>query len=394
MGKTDAKRVVVALRLSTMAGQRILKGIFRFLTTRKTHWDIRLKRDSDEFGLVNVNRYPQWGIDGIIYGLAAHDEQLKPSIAAITRQKAPIVAVDVIGQPDMQSRGSAIAFVNSDVESISTAAAEFLIGQGAYRSYGYVPDIRNRPWSTLRYEAFRKALEHRGLECELYRQPPLSHDDFGRLGDWLEGLKKPAGIFVAFDDRALTVIEVCRQRGFKVPQDIAVLGVDDDEVVDEICEPSLSSVHPDHEKQGFLAAERLDALMRGCSSVPRQTYIPILKVSARDTTRNLSTAGALVQRALTYIHDNACLGIGPDDVALHARVSRRLLDMRFKTITGSTLNGAIRERQLEEVCRRLKQTTDNIDTIALDCGFCCPAYLKELFKKRFGATMRDWRARK
>ena len=198
---------------------------------------------------------------------------------------------------------------------------------------------------------------------------------------------------MAFDDRALTVIEVCRQRGFKVPQDIAVLGVDDDEVVDEICTPSLSSIHPDHEKQGFIAAERLYALMRGNRNVPRQTYVPILKVSERETTRNLNSAGVLVQRALAYIHDNACLGIGPDDVAMHTKASRRLLDMRFRTMTDTTLNAAIRDRQLAEVCRRLKETPDTIDAIALDCGFRCPIYLKELFRKRFGTTMRDYRAR-
>ena len=393
MAKADTKRVVVALRLSTQAGQRTLKGIFRFLTVRKIHWDIRLKRDSDEFVPVNVTRYPQWGIDGIIYGLGAHDERLEPSIAAIAGQTAPIVAVDAIDQPHLKSRTRNIAFVNSDVDSISTSAAEFLIGQGVYRSYGYVPDFRGRPWSVLRGEAFRKALAKRKLGCTFYTQPPLSHDDFAQLGDWLESLEKPAALFVAFDDRALTVIEVCRQRGFKVPQDIAVLGVDDDEVVDEICTPSLSSIHPDHEKQGFIAAERLYALMRGNRNVPRQTYVPILKVSERETTRNLNSAGVLVQRALAYIHDNACLGIGPDDVAMHTKASRRLLDMRFRTMTDTTLNAAIRDRQLAEVCRRLKETPDTIDAIALDCGFRCPIYLKELFRKRFGTTMRDYRAR-
>ena len=392
MAKTKAKRVVVALRLSTQAGQRTLRGIFRFLTMRKIHWDIRLKRDSDEFVPVNVTRYPQWGIDGIIYGLGAHNERLNPSIAAIVGQAAPIVAVDTIDQPHFHSRMHNIAFVNSDVDSISTSAAEFLIGQGVYRSYGYVPDFRGRPWSILRGEAFKKALSKRNLNCKFYTQPPLSHDDFSQLGDWLENLEKPAALFVAFDDRALTVVEACRQRGFKVPQDIAVLGVDDDELVDEMCAPSLSSVNPDHEKQGFIAAERLYDLMRGDKNVPRQTYVPILKVSERETTRNLNSAGALVQRALAYIHDNACLGISPDDVVMNARVSRRLLDMRFKEVTGTTLNTAIRDMQLKEVCRRLKRTNDTIDAITLDCGFRCPTYLKELFRKRFGTTMRDYRA--
>jgi len=371
----------------------MLKGIFRFLTVRKIHWDIRLKRDTDEFVPMNVARYSQWGIDGIIYGLGAHNERLNPSIATIAAQEAPIVAVDAFDQPHLKARKHNIAFVNSDVDSIGTSAAEFLIGQGAYRSYGYVPDFRGRPWSVLRGESFRKALAKRNIGCKFYTQPPLSHDDFTSLGDWLDSLEKPAALFVAMDDRALTVIEVCRQRGFKVPQDIAVLGVDDDEVVDEICTPSLSSIHPDNEKQGFIAAERLHDLMRGDKNVPRQTYVPILKVSERETTRNLNSAGVLVQRALAYIHGNACLGIGPDDVALHTRVSRRLLDMRFGEMTGTTLNAAIRNRQLEEVCRRLKRSTDTIDAIALACGFRCPTYLKELFRKRFGTTMRDYRVR-
>ena len=136
MAKADTQRVVVALRLSTQAGQRTLKGIFRFLTVRKIHWDIRLKRDSDEFGLVNVSRYPQWGIDGVIYGLGAHDEHLAPSIAAVAGQQAPIVAVDTVGEPNLKVRRNGVAFVNSDADSIGASAAEFLIGQGAYRSYG------------------------------------------------------------------------------------------------------------------------------------------------------------------------------------------------------------------------------------------------------------------
>ena len=92
-------RIVIALRLSTQAGQRTLQGIYRFLTETGTHWDVRIKRDSDEFGVENVARYPKWGIDGIIFGMCAPDDRLDGSIAEIASQKVPIVAVDVRDQP-------------------------------------------------------------------------------------------------------------------------------------------------------------------------------------------------------------------------------------------------------------------------------------------------------
>ena len=112
MTREKTKRVVVALRLSTKAGQRTLQGIYRFLTENRIHWDVRIKRDSDEFGLANVARYPNWGIDGIVFGMCTPDDRLDASVAEIAGQDVPIVAVDVRGQTPLESRRRGIAFVN------------------------------------------------------------------------------------------------------------------------------------------------------------------------------------------------------------------------------------------------------------------------------------------
>ena len=389
--KTSSKRVVIALRLSTQAGQRTLQGIYRFLTENRIHWDIRIKRDSDEFGLENVERYQRWGIDGIIFGMCAPDNRLDGSIASIAAQPAPIVAIDVRDQVALNNRRRNVSFINTDANSVGVEAARFFLRHGGYKSFGYVPDFRGRSWSTLRGEAFVTALEKAGFACPCYRHPPLDRENSEHFKGWIRSLRKPIALLVACDDQALTVIEMCRAVKLDIPHDVSILGVDDDALIDDSCDPTLSSVHPHHERQGFLAAARLNDLMSGKRNVPRHTEIPILTICARNSTRNASPAGLLVQNALAYIAQNFQYGIDPSAVARHFNVSRRLLDMRFIEIAGNSVNTAIREQQLSAVRTRLAHTKDPIGTIAELCGFSNTNYLMALFKKQFGMTMRDYR---
>jgi LacI family transcriptional regulator len=391
MKSKKAKRVVIALRLSTQAGQRTLQGIYRYLTENRIHWDVRIKRDSDEFGLANVARYPKWGIDGIIFGMCAPDDRLDTSIAEIAGQKAPIVAVDVRNERPLDERRKNIAFVNTDAVSVGKEAADFFMRHGGYQSFGYVPDFRGRIWGKLRGDAFVAELKSKGFECSCYVHPPLDKDNSEDFRRWLRLLRKPAALFVACDDQALTVVEACRNAKLRIPRDISVLGVDDDEIIDESCDPTLSSVRPNHERQGFIAAMRLRDMMAGETDVPRHTEIPIQNISARSSTRNESPAGVLVQGALAYIAKNFQYGLDPSAVAHHFKVSRRLLDLRFREITGTSVNAAIREQQLSDVCNRLKHSKIPIEKIAGLCGFANSSYLKTLFKSRFGMTMREWR---
>jgi len=391
MKSKKAKRVVIALRLSTQAGQRTLQGIYRYLTENRIHWDVRIKRDSDEFGLANVARYPKWGIDGIIFGMCAPDDRLDTSIAEIAGQKAPIVAVDVRNERPLDERRKNIAFVNTDALSVGKEAADFFMRHGGYQSFGYVPDFRGRIWGKLRGDAFVAELKSKGFECSCYVHPPLDKDNSEDFRRWLRSLRKPAALFVACDDQALTVVEACRNAKLRIPRDISVLGVDDDEIIDESCDPTLSSIRPNHERQGFIAAMRLRDMMAGETDVPRHTEIPIQNISARSSTRNESPAGVLVQGALAYIAKNFQYGLDPSAVAHHFNVSRRLLDLRFREIAGTSVNAAIREQQLSDVCNRLKRSKIPIEKIAGLCGFANSSYLKTLFKSRFGMTMREWR---
>jgi LacI family transcriptional regulator len=254
-----------------------------------------------------------------------------------------------------------------------------------------VPDFRGRIWSKLRGDAFVSELKSKGLDCACYAHPPLDRDNAKDFKKWIRGLRKPVALFVACDDQALTVIETCRAASLNVPRDVSVIGVDDDEIIDESCDPTLTSIRPNHERQGFIAAARLCDMMAGKSDVQRHSEIPILNISVRNSTRNESPAGILVQEALSYIAKNVRYGLDPSAVAHHFKVSRRLLDLRFREIADTSVNAAIREHQLADVCNRLKHSQTPIEKIAELCGFTNANYLKTLFKKRFGMTMRDFR---
>jgi len=386
------KRVAIALRLSTQAGQRTLQGIYRYLTENRIRWDVRIRCDSDEFKLEDVMALPDWNIDGIIFGIHAPSERMNASVNKIAGLKTPIVAVDVLGQyPALDKRSKDIAFVTTDRDSVGVEAAKFFLKHGMYKSFGYVPDSFGRGWSTLRREAFVSELGRADMECLCYEHPVQDKDNSKDLGRWLRSLRKPAAVLAACDVQALSVLEACRAGNLRVPRDISVLGVDDDELIDESCDPTLSSVRPNHERHGFIAAARLYEMMSGEKEVQRNTEIPILGISARESTRSESPAAILVQNALSYIARNVRYGLDPAAVAHHLKVSRSLLDIRFREIEKTSVAVAIREQQLAIVRERLSSTKDPIDRVAELCGFSNANYLKTLFKRRFGCTMREWR---
>jgi len=197
----------------------------------------------------------------------------------------------------------------------------------------------------------------------------------------------------ANDDTAARLLLFAEDIKLKVPKALAVLGSDNDELVCENARPTLSSVPPDFEEEGYRAAVLLDALMRRPETVPPDSvFVPVRPTVVRESTATVSQAGHLVHRAQQFIEKNACRGVGVDDVARHVGVSRRLLYLRFREISGTTPFDAIRARRLEAVRRRLVTTHEPISEIAVSCGFENETHLMHLFKRRYGITMRAFRS--
>jgi LacI family transcriptional regulator len=235
-------------------------------------------------------------------------------------------------------------------------------------------------WSQARFESFKQLLNDKGIWCEEL----FSATDVSKL-------KRPAAVLAANDDRAFELLKVLAAKRIAVPRGVAVLGVDNDELICENAHPRLSSVQPDFEEEGRLAAEALDVLMHGKKLAERTLLVGVKRIVQRESTAELSHAGQLVQKAVAYINRHALEGIVVNDVVRHLKCSRRLADLRFRELQGCTILDAITERRLDEVKHRLARTRDKMDAIASACGYRNPTYLKNLFKKQFGMSMSEWR---
>ena len=221
-----------------------------------------------------------------------------------------------------------------------------------------------------------------------------------RLRAWLRSLPRPCGIFAANDYVGEEIVNICEQLGLSVPDDIAVLGVDNDELLCETSDPPISSVAIDHEKLGELAAEALRRLLSGrrrakaadLTGVPFTLLAPVRGVVERQSARPVAPAAALAERAASFIRHNATKGITAADVVAHLRVSRTLANLRYRQIYGESILGAILRVRLDAAKRKLAETSLSIGQVAAACGFGSESRAKHLFKERFGVSMREWRA--
>ena len=203
---------------------------------------------------------------------------------------------------------------------------------------------------------------------------------------------RPAAICAANDFTAREVANAALGEGLRIPDDIAVLGIDDDPKFCLSASPAISSVVQDFESCGFQAAEALQRLMDGDATGQSLLHYGARGVSIRKSTLSDSPHAALVQKALEVIDaDDPRFGV--DEVARRLGVSRSLLDLRFREIERKSAHAVIRERRLEYASRLLAETKRSIEKITADCGFTNRTHLKKLFKTAFGCSMREWRRR-
>jgi len=199
-------------------------------------------------------------------------------------------------------------------------------------------------------------------------------------------------VMAASDDIASRALVLCHKLKIAVPRQIVIIGHDNDALICDNCRPRLSSVQIGHEEEGFAAAQMLNRMMRRPDRPIRDVLIAPKGVLVRETTRPVSPAARMIDRALVYIRENAAAGIGVDDVARHLNVSRRLLYLRFGELLGKTVLDVIAERRIELLKARLTSSKEPIAAVSLACGFKTANHAKRAFRAATGLTMRAWRA--
>lgn len=384
--KKNPHKVLVALWMNGMPGRTHLTGVFRY--ANKRGWNIHILQNTSELTPEIVRGAESDMTDGFIIGIRPDNKSV---VRMIGQSRVPVVSIDI---PEYCHRPNSV-LVRNDDKAIGALGAQHFLSLGNFNSFGFVPDLRNRVWSNDRLTGFSEQLAKYRRVTDVFASP-LQDSDADRAADrtalvqWLKNLPKPASVMVAWDTRAMDVMNACRSAHLKIPEQIAILGVDDDELLCENASPPLSSIKPDFNDVGFRAAEALEALM---NRRPSQSVIfcdPI-GVTERESTKSISPAVHLVNRALAFIKANACKGARTSDVVEHLGVSRRLADLRFHEIQGRSIGAALEERRLSEVKRLLSSTSRSVRQIAITCGYANPNRLSHVFTQRYGISMRDWR---
>ena len=384
---SSTKRIAVAFRLSGEPGRRKFGGFLRYVNEHQLDWQLQLIRIREDFTRELVASFPERQIDGIVYSLPSE----KDVATELAKLEIPTIALEDYDGSMLNGRMRNLVSILGDTEDVGRLAARNLMTQGLFKSYGFVADLQGSVWGKLRGAAFMDEIKRNGLPVHRYTTRGKGYD-LPNLANWISRLQKPAGVFAAFDDRAIQIIEACREAKAAIPGDVAILGVDNDEMLCTNTTPTLSSVQPDHDAMGYLAAERLEAMMDGERLArPESHLIGVKEIVVRESTCAISTAGRLVQRALAYIRTHATEAIKPRDVAAYLKVSRSLADLRFRELQNESIGDAIRRYRLEEVRRRLVSSNDKIENIADQCHFSKLCRLNDAFKAEYGVALKDYR---
>jgi len=374
-------RVLVMLQPASpkVRGEK-LQGILKYARLHGP-WDVQVMEDrtfTSELGA-----FKNWRPDGII------TRSSPEALDALVSRSRKIPAVFIDSDPQTTRRRM---LVHHDLQKDGEAVADFYLMQGLVH-FAFAGSVQPAYWSSARADAFIDRLKQNGHACAVYA--PQNAKDWGleqrHMRDWLKALPKPCGLFVAFDLRAKSVLDTCLAARIRVPEEIAVVSVDNDETLCENTLPTLSSVQPDFEGGGYQAAELLDQMMRGKKRKTISLAYGVKRIVHRQSSQFIPMTNRLAAAAVEFIRLNACEGITVPDVARHLHVSRRFAEIRFKAALGHSILDEIQTRRLEKLCALLRETTLPIGEIGERCGYDTEAYLKRLFKKTFSMTMREYR---
>ena len=335
-----------------------------------------------------------WRPDGLVVDpMFAQAALAEKSSAAL-----PLVVWDAAAVPNLPS---SCARAMNDPDAVADAAARELLATGLPR-FAFVPALDNPVWSRERGAAFTRAVAAFGRPVASFIPAPGDASDARRfraeLSSFLASQTMPCGVFAANDVTAALVRNECAALGLRIPQDVALVGVDDSDSYCERGEPTLTSVRLDIEQGGRATADLLAALMDAAGTRRRRppTTSPVAlygveRVVRRASTRVLRVFDGRVSRALEWIRHNACSPIGAADVVDVMGCSRRMADLSFRRATGHTILDEIHARRLEKVKSLLKRDDIPIEEIPTRCGYDHGPFLGILFKRTFGCSMRQWR---
>lgn len=373
--------VALLIETSRSYGREILRGVRRFVSERGP-WSVFVELRSLE------SKPPpwlkNWKGDGILTRTGS------PEIARAVRATAV---------PAIELRSSRLApglpFVGIDNVALGRNVAEHFLARG-FRSFGFF-EVDSEDYFEQRRDSFIRCIRKAGYECDLFhtsghRERPAQwekqQDD---LAAWLSSLRHPVAVMACTDQLGFWLLDACKRAGISVPDEVAVVGVENDDTLCTMASPPLSSVPLGGERVGFQAAARLQKLMKSGRSASRPLLLQPLDIVVRQSSDVVAVDDPLLAQAVQYIRDHAADGINVNDILKAVPISRSTLERQFRSVLNHSPNEEINRVRLIRAKQLLAETDMTLDQVAHRSGFRHPQYLCDLFKRSFHQTPGVWR---
>lgn len=373
----------IALAFPRGAHQEVfITGVLRYSLEHSCNWSYITSPESLAMSVLDLKG---WRGDGIIAALNTPSEA-----ACVKHFNAPVVNISGTLAKTPVPR------VSLDNGMVGRLAAEHLIERG-FETFAYF-GLRDVSYSAVRQHAFDGRLRDSGGRSVALLMPPTYRakglqwrDQQRKLVKWLSSLPKPVGLFAVTDYRARQVLDACRQMGLRVPQEVAVIGVDNEEVICVHVQPQLSSVIRDNQQEGYRAAALLDQLIRGRKVDSMEEMIPPLGVVARESTETVAFKDPRLCEAIEYLNKHIDDPIGVQELASHVGVSRRWMEYAFRDALKESPYQYIRHRRLKLAQHLLEtESAAKIYQVAERTGFSSAKQLSMSFCQEFGQSPREY----
>lgn len=379
--------MALLIESSRSYGRELLTGIAKYVRIHGP-WSIEFEEGdpAEHF----PKWFDRWKWDGIIARISTH------AIAEEIR-KTHVPVVDLSGNlPEFH-----FPQIRSDEQAVGRLAAEHLLERG-FKNFAFC-GFNGVDWSDFRRINFEHRVAEAGFSCNVFEyagsMQHLSTSDYEEHGEhherelmaWLQSLPKPCGLMACNDARGRQVLNCCREIDVAVPDELAVIGVDKDEVFCDLSPIPLSSVILNTQQIGFEAAALLSRMMVGVGIETANILVPPLGVKARQSTDILAIDDRYIAAALKHIREHACDGLDVGSLLKVVPLSRSVLERRFSQLLGKSPKAEILRVQLDRVCRLLSESDLPLAEVAEKAGFEHPEYMSRIFKKKLGITPGEFR---
>lgn len=366
-------RILVLTDFSSGYSRKLLKGLIRY-SREVGPWSFQrmplyFRMMYGENGVVEFAR--KWEADAIIAQLRNVDIDLLNSL------NVPIIV------QNYNERNRFVANLTGNYYETGAMAARFFLSRGYkhFAFYGYQHAI----WSRERGQGFKDLVEQSGAACHILENTnPDNREwvyDHENIGQWLQSLPKPVALFACDDYYALQISETCNICSINIPDDIALLGVDNDELLCNISNPPLSSIVLDVENGGYQAAQWLHKLINEKRTEAFNIVIDPLYVETRTSTDKYAVSDKQIRKVLNFIDHNYLNQISVKDLIVQVPLSRRVLETKFRAATGTSLYQCIQDHKINHFIRMLLTTDCTLFEAALQSGFDSYKNLSRIFRK-------------